>query len=232
VELRPEWLKARVHDLRWPAILGGTVQMFACMGAIMLGYKPFVMSQFAAIDPRAVTAGVESSGETAVMGLGLVIAVAYILRPLTVTLVYFFFEGAIRAIAAFVSNEIVGTLPLYVVMLISKKVSKDVREYQLGSRICDTVVAPPKGEQGYDLEIASCRPKDWNPSLTISYGDHLYELAESLKSEAPRPFVYRLKKAPVSKVVRGLHLYSPEEVVEKPVVEARFLAERRLVPSR
>lgn len=204
--------------------------MIVCMSAIIAGYKPFVMSQFAAIDPRAVTAGVESSGETAVMGLGLVIAVAYILRPLTVTLVYFFFEGAIRAIAAFVSNEIVGTLPLYVGLLISRTMSARVREFRLGPRVCDTVVAAPEGELEYDLEISSCRPKDWNESLTISYDDQLYELSGSFQTDSQRRFVYRLRKAPKSKVVRGLHLYEPEEaLVAEPASESRAPYRRHAV---
>ena len=110
------------------------------MTALFMGYKPFVLSQFAQIDPRAVTAGVESSGETAVMGLGLIIAVAYILRPLSIVLFYFSFEGAVRAIAAFAGNELIGTLPLYLLLLVGRKAEKEVREFRLGPRIPDQVL--------------------------------------------------------------------------------------------
>jgi hypothetical protein len=109
----------------------------------------------------------------------------------------------------------------------------ELREYQLGPRICDLVVAAPEGKQEYDLEIASCRPKDWNQSLTISYGDHLFELAEISKAEAPRRFVYRLRKAPVSKVVRGLHLYDPlEGTGEEPSHDAKLFDLRRFASSK
>jgi hypothetical protein len=196
--------------------------MTVCMGTVVLGYRPFVMSQFAATDPRAVSAGVQSSGETAVMGLGLMIAVAYLLRPLTLALFYFSFEGAIRAITAFVSGEIVGTLPLYLLLLTSRKAREEVSEFRMGPRICDTVIAAKEGETEYDLMIASCRPKDWNQSLTISYEDQFYELVGSFDSDPPRRFVYLLKKAPISKLVRGLHVYDPEErIIKEPEVLAR-----------
>jgi len=208
---RPEWLQAHVADLRNPAILSGVAQMLVCLVAVILGYKPFVQSQFAAIDPRAVTAGVESSGETAVMGLGLVIAVAYILRPLTLLLFYFSFEGGVRAIAAVAGGESIGTLPLYLLYAFERKTRREVREFKLGARIRDEVLAAPDDEPEYDLLIASCRPKDWNHSLTISYDGRLYEVVRQFETDPPRRFVYLLKKAPLSKVVRGLHLYDPDE---------------------
>jgi hypothetical protein len=207
-ELFPEQASS---DLRKPAIASGLSQMVGCMAALMLGFKPFVQSQFAQIDHRAVTAGVESSGETAVMGIGLVIAVAYILRPLSIALFYFSFEGAVRAIAAFTGNELIGTLPLYLLLLVGRKAKKEVREFKLGPRIRDKVFPAPDGESEYDLVIASCRPKDWNQSLTIQYQDQLYELVRSIEGDPPRRFVFLLKKAPLSKLVRGLHDYDPDE---------------------
>jgi hypothetical protein len=64
-----------------------------------------------------------------------------------------------------------------------------------------------------ELRIASCRPKDWNAALTISYEDHLYEVARSFEEAPPRRFVYLLRRAPQSKVVRGLYHYDPNEVL-------------------
>ena len=133
-KLQPDWLQEYVSDLRSPAILSGLVQMFGCLAALILGYKPFVESQFQQIDHRAVTAGVEAYGETSLMGMGMVIAVAYLLRPLTLALFYFSFEGAIRAIAAFVSGESIGTLPLYLLLIVQRKTGKQLREFKLGAR--------------------------------------------------------------------------------------------------
>jgi len=211
--LRPAWLRDHLEDLRTPAILTGLVQMAACLVTLFLRYMPFVHSQFAAVNERAMSGAAEKSGETAVMGLGVVVLVAYILQPISLALFYFALEGAVRAIAAFIHNEPIGTLPLYLLLLLGRKAQKEAREYQLGPRVVDKVLPAPDGETGYDLVIASCRGKDWNPSLTIVYQEQLYELARSFEGDGPRKFVYLLRKAPRSKLVRGLHHYDPEEGV-------------------
>jgi hypothetical protein len=210
-KMRPEWLRKYAADLRNPAILSGIAQMLGCLSALIVGYKPFVQSQFAAIDHRVAVGGAETAGETAVMGFGLILALAYILRPLSVALLYFSIEGAVRLVAAVAGGESIGTLPLYLLCLLERKTKKEVHEFKLGARIRDKVFPAPDGEPEYDLVIASCRPKDWNQSLTISHEGRLYELVRWFEADPPRRFVYLLKKAPLSKLVRGLHQYDPDE---------------------
>jgi hypothetical protein len=134
-KLRPEWLRKYAADLRNPAILSGIAQMLGCLSALIFGYKPFVQSQFAAIDHRVALGGAETAGETAVMGFGLILALAYILRPLSVALLYFSIEGAVRLVAAVAGGESIGTLPLYLLCLLERKTKKEVHEFKLGARI-------------------------------------------------------------------------------------------------
>jgi hypothetical protein len=208
---RPKWLQEHVADLRSSAIFSGLAQMLICLIELIIGFRPFVQSQFAAIDPRVAVGGAETAGETAVMGFGLIIALAYILRPLSVALIYFSIEGAARLVAAVASGESIGTLPVYLLFVVERKARKEIREFKLGKRIRDSVSPAPEGESEYDLVIASCRPKDWNHSLTIAHDGRLFEVVRWVETDPPRRFVYLLREAPQSKVVRGLHQYDPDE---------------------
>jgi hypothetical protein len=84
-------------------------------------------------------------------------------------------------------------------------------ESQMGKRIPDRVECVEAGL----LQISSCRPKPWNRLTTISYDDVLYDLDSTKKGRSPRQFVYLLRKKPISGVVRGLHHYSPDDVLTR-----------------
>jgi hypothetical protein len=73
-------------------------------------------------------------------------------------------------------------------------------------------VEPGDGKE-FDLRIASCREKSWDHLITISYGDRLYEVAEELIVESPRPFLYLLRFQPANKIVRRIHHFDPNETL-------------------
>ena len=76
-------------------------------------------------------------------------------------------------------------------------------------------VEPGDGTE-FDLRIASCREKSWDPLITISYEDRLYEVSEERPGEPPRPFLYLLRFHPANKVVRRIHRYDPYETLRQP----------------
>lgn len=195
----------------------GTFQFAACALFLFLHFPAFMKSQQAGVSEQTHMKAMEQDGETALMGLGVVILVAYFLQPLSILVEYFAIEGFVRAAAAFIHNEPVGTLPLYLLMLGQQKARKEYNEHQLGPRVPDAVEVVGTDEAAVELKITSCRPKDWNQTLTIRYQENMYELAQSLEEAPPRRFVYLLRRAPRSKVVRGLLEYDPESVLlEKP----------------
>jgi hypothetical protein len=63
---------------------------------------------------------------------------------------------------------------------------------------------------------SSASSPPWNRLTTIRYNDELYELDREEQGRPPRPFVYRLKKLPLGKIIRGVHHYQPEETLQKP----------------
>ena len=67
-----------------------------------------------------------------------------------------------------------------------------------------------------DLRILTCRLRpNWNHLMTISYQDELYEIVRQEQGTKPRQFRYLLRRKPEGKVVRGLHHYSPDELLPR-----------------
>jgi hypothetical protein len=155
-------------------------------------------------DPHVVVAGGSGSG--------IYLYMEYMTQPLTLVLWYFAFEGAIRLYAAVVSREILPTLPLQAIAWIHGYGEKKKHDAWLGPLIIDEV--RPGDGKAFDLEIRSCRPREWSALHTISYEDVMYEVAKSSQGEPPRRFIYQLRKAPAHKLVRGLHYYRPDELLE------------------
>jgi hypothetical protein len=210
------WFANWHGDLRTSALFSGIAQMLFALGVLILRYPRFVENQMAQIDARVFVGAAEQAGESAVRGFGIVLVLAYIITPLSILLIYFAIEGGVRLIGAVSTGEVVGSLPLTLLETGMGKWSAYQAERKQGPRIPDVITLSPVEGSGYDLSVASCRCKPgWDHLMTISYHEKLYELADYLEGDAPRKHVYLLRYAPAHKVVRGLHHYDPEEVLQK-----------------
>ncbi|MCI0354344.1 MAG: hypothetical protein L0099_04780, partial [Acidobacteria bacterium] len=127
---------------------------------------------------------------------------------------YLMVEGMVRAGAAFITDEILPSLPLWLAARIQQRAQAKAAEATLGFRLPD-VVEPVTGLP-YDLRILSCRPKEkWKDKLlTIAYEEQFYEVLREERGPRPRQFIYLLRKAPESKVIRGVHQYHPDEPLQ------------------
>ncbi len=195
------------------ALVSGVVETVGCALALWLRYPPYVQGRMAEAGAAVAKAGGSdniSQGVAAYSTAGLSLF-EYIVQPVSLMLVFFFLEGMARLTAAVVTGEVLPTLPLQLIAWAHRFGEDWKQERDLGPRIVDTV-AP--GAADYDLRIESCRPKPWNPLTTISYNDQLYEVTRELTGSPPRRFVYLLRNAPESKLVRGLHHYDPEETLQ------------------
>lgn len=211
---RKRWSSNFAGDIRTASVVSGLAQALSCVSFAAVRYYAFFNEQIRLTDERLILGAAQQGGDTAVRAMGIVFLVAYLFRPLTLVLAYFAIEGVVRMLAAVVTGEAVGTLPLYLIDYATAKAKDSAREAAMGRRVADEVREAPEGEQEWCLMIASCRPKpNWNELMTISYNNHLYEVARELEGEPPHRFVYLLRKAPQYKVVRGLHHYDPEEAL-------------------
>ena len=192
------------------AIWSGILETLISLGLLIRGYYAFMNERMASIPASVLTRAAEKGGESAVMGMGSVFMLEYMIRFTTILLVFFLLEGFVRTIAAVGSDEVLPSLPLKAVGFLHARLDSRNHERQLGERIRDEV----RLDAGESLQIASCRPKPWTRLTTISHEGVFYELVAESKGPTPRPFLYVLRKKPGTAVIRGIHAYSPDEVLE------------------
>ena len=191
------------------AIVSGIAEMFAGLGLLIHGYGIYTQAQLAALPLSTFLAAGKQGGESAIMGLGSIYLVGYIFQPLSLVLLFLTAEGVCRMIAAFATGETLPTFPIYLISILHTRLGSWNHESQMGRRIRDDV----QYRKDELLQISSCRPKSWTKLTTIAYHDLLYEVDSVKHGSAPRQFVYILRKKPASGIVRGLHQYSPDEVL-------------------
>jgi len=194
------------------ATASGALQSLACLGAFIGRYFVFRQQR---IDQWAADV-IGKGGEEIFLArgagytIGFMTTLEYLLQPLSLLLLYFTFEGAVRMLAGMITGEVVGTLPLQGVAWLHGKAEARWAEWRLGPRIAD-LVQEGKGTE-YDLRILSCRPKKtWDRMMTIVYEDVFYELEGEERGPFPRQFIYLLRRIPEGKIIRGYHYYRPDE---------------------
>jgi hypothetical protein len=210
---RGHWLSDGNFDLRHGAILSACLQFVICGAVLWIRYPAFLAARVAEMAARA---GVSDKTASVFIeyAAGVFSVFQYMVNPISLVLVYFMLEGGVRIFASVANDEVLPTLPLQFVAWAHDYASFRYEEKSMGARIAD-VVQP--GEPGkYDLKIASCRPKQWNHLTTIGWNDEFFELDREEQGPPPRRHVYLLKKLPPGKIIRGLHHYQPEEVLQKP----------------
>ncbi len=193
------------------AIVGGILEILLSLGLLFRGYYAYMNERLASI-PQAVYAGAgEKGGESAIMGLGSIVLLEYLIHVITILLIFFLVEGGVRMIAAIGSRETVPSFPLYLVALLHSKVDAESQERSMGARVRDEVLSEDNGNW---LQVSSCRPKPWNQLTTVSHAGALYEVhSQRNEPRPPRPFVYVLKKKPPTAVIRGIYPYDPNEAL-------------------
>jgi len=213
---RGHWLGDGNLDVRRGAMVSSVVQFAGCCAAMWTLYPAFIRHRLA---QAAALAAASHPGDKVVAGFtvfafGQVAALEYMFRPLTLLLLYFAVEGAVRIFSSVASDVVLPSMPLQLVAWAHDYASRRYQEAKMGTPVADAVGPGVAGK--YDLKIESCRPKPWNSLITIRYDDRLYELQGEESGRPPRPYVYLLRLKPEHKIVRGLHAYDPEEPVRKP----------------
>lgn len=209
--LVPARYRIRIHVRSGSAFTSGIAQFLICLALFIYRYISFARGEVFGGTTVALKA-MQVGGETALSGSGIFVLMEYMIQPLTPVLAYFAIEGVVRAVAAFVTGEIVPTLPLAAGAWLHQRISDRRAEAAMGERVADTIEIVDSSD--IKLRIRSCRPKrSWNNRLAVFYRDELYEVAEEQQGGPPRPFVYLLRYKPGNKIVRGTHHYDPNEVL-------------------
>jgi len=193
------------------ALVSGLFQSVISLGLLFRGYYAYINARMAQIPTEALLKAGEKNGESAIVLIGPLLVLEYILHFTTILLLFIVIEGAVRAIAAVGAKETLPDLPLFLLAKLHSRIEAESHERSLGARLRDEIhIDPP----GISLEIKCCRPKQWNQLTTVSHDGQLYELVSEQKAPAPRPFVYLLRKKPPTAVIRGIYAYDPDEALQ------------------
>ena len=193
------------------ALVSGIFQTFASLGLLFRGYYAYIKARMAQLPTEALLKAGEKNGESAIMLVGPLLVLEYILHFTTILLLFMVIEGAVRVIAAVGAKERLPDFPLFLLAKLHSRIEAESHKRSLGARLRDAVQIDPAG---VSLQIKSCRRKQWNHFTTVSQEGQLYELVSEQKAPAPRPFVYLLRKKPPTAVIRGIYAYDPDEALQ------------------
>jgi len=232
---RARWVADRPVNWAAAGLISGILEFvasFALLGAwYVQGMHRYIgaLVDSAANAPKGVAAGLHE-----IQGMALTV---FVLHPLTWTLCYFCFEGAIRTLAALAAEQAPGSLPLVLIDRVltpsqRRREPYDAEDVARGERgffrvvwaelrkryriqrapLAADEVRSTMGRDGAGLQICSCRSKPtWTPGKLVRYADAFYRVESSRMDDSPRPFVFELKRMPAGVPSRSVHLYSPDE---------------------
>ena len=198
-ELRRSWQPLSNAELIRPSSVAGLLEMIGFLVLSVHRYAEFLVLRAHQLHPLA------AANEGTQLYMSGVLTVEYIFQPLSLVLIYFAAEGAARFGAAFLTDEVLPSLPfkLFAVALGWQK--KSVREKSLGPMVPDRCEV-----QGDGLRIACSRVKDgWRLSSTIAVEGEFYVIEKQQQAAAPRSIVYLLRKMPAGQIIRGFSSYQP-----------------------
>jgi hypothetical protein len=154
----------------------------------------------------------DASGSEWIFG-GSVGIVSFAINPLTWLIVYFCIEGVLRAFAAMASDDVVGTLPLYLVDFAWRHIKKSKRAAPEPPLVADEIT--PGRADVCDLQIATCRRREtWKYPFTLRYaGAYFQVIDEKWIAAGPRPYIYSLRRLPAGEIARGLQNYDPTDLL-------------------
>ncbi len=214
-EVRRKWLHAVPSESSAATVISGAIEFLLMISLLFVRYYSFMTYRLSGLTAALMEKGGVLGDMHAVFGAGISAYMEFLLQPLTILLIYFTLEGAFRMSAAVATGEVVGTLPFFLLHRATVAFNDYWTEKKLGPRIPDLVQKNPENDE-YQIVVASCRQKeDWNSSLTIRYEGSLYEVYRTGMGKEPRPYIYCLPLAPLSKTIRGLCDYDPTESADR-----------------
>jgi len=224
----------RVHWVR-AGTVSGLLQITAAVAGAAYWYMATMTPLMSKGAELALTGRVgEEVTEHQVGGVALAI---FATHPLTLLFVYAFWEGAVRLCGAAFFEDVLGTLPLFLlertIYLVThrEEIRSDeelrghmasmvggVRAKLLAARLENVPDELKYSNEVADeiLEIFSSRPKqDWDPPKVVRVDESYYRLEASSVEKGPRPFRYQLRRLEAGVPGRNVLLYKTGKPIEK-----------------
>ncbi len=212
--LRAKWFGDREISWRGATIVSGGLQFLIGPVALLAWYS-FLVGGWASriVDYLLRRAGPIEIPEQAVGFLGLSLVA---LHPVTWLIFYLTFEGAGRAFAAALADEINGTLPL--VLLDHAYLFAKRKLWAREGPLVTDLITVDEARAEWQLKIEACRAKrGWEPGRLLRYREAYFQLQSCQVSSGARPFVYALQRLSAGAPSRNVILYSDSPLVlERP----------------
>ncbi len=192
----PPRYRAEGARLRSQALAASLFQCAAAMAYLIYRFMIFSWQRAGIIGPVVDTpSNLPEINARSDAGAGIFMMAEFVFQPLNAFLLYLFYEGLVRYMAARISNQIIGTLPLYAISGIHNLIDRAKYRRYVGPAVEDQVIRG-SGKQGYDLKVYSCRAKlHWNSYMAIKYEGEFYQKFKEEYGAAPRRFIYYLRKS-------------------------------------
>lgn len=184
------------------AIISGVAEAVLTLYGLIVWYSMYVTTVSQAVATSSAP-GADNSR------IGMYAYILFWLNPITWIMAYLALEGPVRAVAALSTGEIYGTLPLFLIECIARRLR--------GPKIDPPIIADEiqAGGKDCDMKIACCRARDeWTYPFTIRYTGAYFQIVASVHLGAgPRPYVYSLRRLPPGERAGGLKDYSPDAIL-------------------
>ena len=215
----PEPWRAKLpsaESIRWrPAtFISGALEALLSLYALVVWYSYSVTHHTPVQLERALRAHPSVHPNEMMMGLLGYVFVA--LNPVTWILCWFWFEGVIRALGAAFTEEIVGTLPLWIIDK-SYRIFRQRRQERQRPPLLPDEVAWFKDGQVEFVKVASCQPKPtWQDRPTIRFQGEFFKIERAIACTDLRPYVYHLRRLQPGEIVRAPENYDPQALPVEP----------------
>lgn len=196
------WRPSSTVDFTRSALASGLLECAAFLYLLVHGYFRFLAVRAHQLQQ------LPSANEGTQLYWLVLLTIEYAFHPLSLLAIFLAGDGALRSWAAFITGEIVPSIPIKVVALAQAWLRARRLEKSAGPAVPDLF----ERLQGmdYDLRIAAQRPKDgWRVSTTVSVEDEFHEIVRMEPGTGIRPFIYLLRKLPAGRVMRGMYRYDP-----------------------
>jgi hypothetical protein len=162
---------------RWPtrlaraATISGILESVLALGALVEWYSIYVTFTAKAINQSALPGGGNDR-------IGMFGYVWFWLNSVTWIVGYFGLEGVTRSLAALVTGEAYGTLPLCAVDYLFRRAIRPRPKPEL--QLVADEISPGEATTS-DLKIPSCRAKpDWNYPFTVRYAGAYFQVVANV----------------------------------------------------
>lgn len=202
------WRPSSTVDFVRSAVLSGLVECATGLCLLAVGFLHFMASRAQQMQPADINAGTR-------LYFLVILGLEYVFHPLGLIGIFLAAEGALRFSAAFLTDEVIPSLPIKLALLARDRLDARRKAKLLGPEVPDLLEQLP-GKDG-ELLIHAQQPKEgWRVSITVAVDGEFYGIAQAETSTGQRPFTYLLRKLTAGTIIRGMYRYDRPRNLSEP----------------